>query len=73
MLSLKYTGDVKKDIKQVLGCTVGAQRMLSFSMAGRVIVHSTCMCVSIFLTTLHFGEGHVTTLVNGLCHLGLKH
>lgn len=47
--------------------------MPTICVAERVIAHCISVCFSIFSTTLYFGEGHVISLTNGLCHFGLKH
>lgn len=62
----------KKDVKQALGYKVGAPRTPSVGVAKRIILHRIYTCFSIVLTTLCFGGSHVTTLVNGLYHAGLK-
>lgn len=55
---------LKKYVKQALGYKVGAPRTPSAGVAERVTVHCIYTCFSVFLSTLHFGEGHVTTVVN---------
>lgn len=73
MFSWKPMGDVKKYVKQALGYGIGAPRMSSGGVAETATAHCIFMCFSIFLTTLHFGEGHLSTTANGLCHFVLKH
>lgn len=49
IFSLKYIGNVKKDVKQALGYEAGLPRMPSVGMAERVIVHCICTYVLVWV------------------------